>query len=244
MRGLPSTFGRVDGSILAMVFSEASDKAKPSMSRTMLERQRIEPSFASVPGFSAPGGPYRKSFMTSSLVQAMILTAPPIPPDAAAMNWTRVRAAGCPDGNIPGDRMPGPPLHEGAGRCLIPAGSRQSRRKRMDQADAKHLFEPTGDFQCLHEFIPAARAKLSDHIWGYLVGAAESETTMRRNRLALDTLALRPRVCVDVSKIELGTTLFGREWRMPVILAPVGSLESFEPGGAATAGRAASAFGV
>src|SRR4051812_25103934 len=115
---------------------------------------------------------------------------------------------------------------------------------RMDQVDAKHLFEPTGDFQCLHEFIPAARAKLSDHIWGYLVGAAESETTLRRNRLALDSLALRPRVCVDVSKVELGTTLFGMKMRLPVILAPVGSLESFHPGGAATAGRAASAFGV
>ena len=114
----------------------------------------------------------------------------------------------------------------------------------MDQAEAKHLFEPTGDFQCLHEFIPAARAKLSDHIWGYLVGAAETETTLRRNRLALDSLALRPRVCVDVSKVELGTTLFGRRLRLPVILAPVGSLESFHPGGAATAGRAASAFGV
>ena len=114
----------------------------------------------------------------------------------------------------------------------------------MDQAEAKHLFEPTGDFQCLHEFMPAARAKLSDHIWGYLVGATETETTLRRNRLALDSLALRPRVCVDVSKVDLGTTLFGRKLRLPVILAPVGSLESFHPGGAATAGRAASAFGV
>jgi len=114
----------------------------------------------------------------------------------------------------------------------------------MEQADAIHLFEPRGDFQCLHEFIPAARAKLSDHIWNYLVGAAETETTLRRNRLALDTLALRPRVCVDVAKVELGATLFGRKLRMPVILAPVGSLESFHPGGAATAGRAASAFGV
>ena len=47
----------------------------------------------------------------------------------------------------------------------------------MDQVEAKHLFEPTGDFQCLHEFIPAARAKLSDHIWDYLVGATETETT-------------------------------------------------------------------
>lgn len=110
--------------------------------------------------------------------------------------------------------------------------------------EAKHLFEPTGDFQCLHEFIPAARAKLSDHIWGYLVGATESETTLRRNRMALDSLALRPRVCVDVSRIDTSTTLFGRKLRIPVILAPVGSLESFDPGGAATAGRAASAFGA
>ena len=114
----------------------------------------------------------------------------------------------------------------------------------MDQAEAKHLFEPTGDFQCLHEFIPAARAKLSDHIWGYLVGATESETTLRRNRMALDSLALRPRVCVDVSKIDSTTTLFGKPWRLPVFLSPVGSLESFDPGGAATAGRAASAFGT
>ena len=114
----------------------------------------------------------------------------------------------------------------------------------MDEAEAKHLFEPTGDFQCLHEFLPAARAKLSDHIWGYLVGATETETTLRRNRLALDSIALRPRVCVDVSKIDTATTLFGRKLRLPMFLAPVGSLESFDPGGAATAGRAASAFGI
>ena len=113
-----------------------------------------------------------------------------------------------------------------------------------DVAEAKHLFEPTGDFQCLHEFIPAARKKLSDNVWGYLVGATETETTLRRNRMALDSLALRPRVCVDVSHIDTSTTLFGRKLRMPVILAPVGSLESFDPGGAATAGAAASAFGV
>lgn len=107
-----------------------------------------------------------------------------------------------------------------------------------------HLHEPTGDFQCLHEFIPAARAKLSDHLWGYLVGATETETTMRRNRAALDAIALRPRVCRDVSRIDTSTALFGRKLRIPLMLAPVGSLESFDPGGAATAGRAASEFGV
>ena len=99
-------------------------------------------------------------------------------------------------------------------------------------------------FQNLHEFVRKARANLNQNAWDYIVGATETETTLRRNRLALDQLALRPRVCVDVSKVELGTTLFGRRLRLPVILAPVGSLESFHPGGAATAGRAASAFGV
>lgn len=110
--------------------------------------------------------------------------------------------------------------------------------------DAPHLKELEGDYQTLHEFIPAARARLSDHIWGYLVGAAETETTMRRNRLALDQIALRPRVCRDVSQVDCTTTLLGMKMRLPVTLAPVGSLESFHPEGAAEAGRAASAFGV
>src|ERR1700733_2544447 len=113
---------------------------------------------------------------------------------------------------------PGPARH----RPAVPGGRGPSWRETMDQDDAKHLFEPTGDFQCLHEFIPAARAKLSDHIWGYLVGATESETTLRRNRMALDSLALRPRVCVDVSKIDTSTTLFGKTWRLAGFLCPVG----------------------
>lgn len=107
-----------------------------------------------------------------------------------------------------------------------------------------HLVDPEGEYQCLHEFIPAARAKLSDHIWGYLIGAAETETTMRRNRIALDRIALRPRICRDVAHIDCTTSLLGMKMRLPVMLAPVGSLESFHPEGAAEAGRGASEFGV
>ncbi len=109
--------------------------------------------------------------------------------------------------------------------------------------EAPHLTELTGDYQCLHEFIPAARAKLDSNIWGYLIGATETETTMRRNRAALDAIALRPRVLRDVSRIDCTTTFLGMRLRLPVMLAPVGSLESFHPGAAATAGRGASEFG-
>jgi glycolate oxidase len=99
-------------------------------------------------------------------------------------------------------------------------------------------------FQTLHELVKAARLRLNANIWDYLVGATETETTMLRNRAALDALAFRPRVLRDVSAVDSSGSFLGRRVRLPVMLAPVGSLDSFEPGGAATAGRAAAAFGV
>jgi len=112
------------------------------------------------------------------------------------------------------------------------------------QISAPHLTEPTGDYQTLHEFVAAARKNLPDTIWDYLIGATETETTMRRNRLALDSLALRPRVMCDVSHVDTSQSFFGKTSRLPVMLAPVGSLESFHPGGAAEAGRGATEFGI
>jgi glycolate oxidase len=109
---------------------------------------------------------------------------------------------------------------------------------------ATHLEEPGGDYQVLHEFAEAARENLPGNIWDYLVGATETETTMRRNRLALDSLAFRPRVLRDVSRVDTTHSFLGRAMRLPVMFAPVGSLESFHPEGGAEAARAATAFGV
>jgi len=84
----------------------------------------------------------------------------------------------------------------------------------------------TEKYQVLHQFIPAARENLSDGIWDYLMGAAETETTHKRNRLALDCLGLRPRVLRDVSKRTTARSVLGCELKMPVILAPIGSAAS------------------
>jgi isopentenyl diphosphate isomerase/L-lactate dehydrogenase-like FMN-dependent dehydrogenase len=100
------------------------------------------------------------------------------------------------------------------------------------------------EFLTLHEFIQAARLNLSQNIWDYLVGGTETETTLRRNRHALDSVAFRPRVLVDVSKLDATHNFLGKRIRLPVALAPVGALESFEPGGGATAARAAGEFNV
>src|SRR5712664_269741 len=99
-------------------------------------------------------------------------------------------------------------------------------------------------FQTLHEIVRAARMNLAPGPWDYMVGGTETETTMRRNRLAIDSLAFRPRVLRDVSKVDASGSFFGKPLRIPVALAPVGSLESFDPAGAAAVVKAASAFGV
>lgn len=99
-------------------------------------------------------------------------------------------------------------------------------------------------FQTLHEIVKAARVNLAPGPWDYLVGGAETETTLRRNRQALDALAFRPRVLRDVSRIDCSSTLLGRSLRIPVMLAPIGSIETFAIGGGATAAQASAEFGV
>src|SRR5947199_8628688 len=98
------------------------------------------------------------------------------------------------------------------------------------------------EFQNLHEFIRKARANLNQNTWDYIVGAAETETTMRRNRMALDEIAFRPRVLRDVRKVDGSVEQFGRKMRLPVVLAPVGALEIFDPHGAASVARSCGRF--
>lgn len=108
----------------------------------------------------------------------------------------------------------------------------------------KRLTWPEPDFQVLHEIVVKARRNLNQNDWDYIVGGTETETTLRRNRLAIDSLAFRPRVLRDVSHVDATVTAFGRKLRLPVVLAPVGSIESFHTNGAASAVRAAQQFGV
>jgi glycolate oxidase len=102
----------------------------------------------------------------------------------------------------------------------------------------------TSDFVTNQEIILAARRNLTDNVWHYLTGGAESETTMCRNRLGLDSLGFRPRVLIDVSEIHTSTTFLGHKLRIPIMLAPIGSLQSITPEGGAAVARAAEQFGT
>mgnify|MGYP003585429039 CR=1 FL=1 len=69
-----------------------------------------------------------------------------------------------------------------------------------------------------------ARRKLSATAFAYVAGGAGQESTQRANRLAFEKWSIQPRMLRDVSRRSLKTTVFGKEWRSPLMLSPVGAL--------------------
>lgn len=100
------------------------------------------------------------------------------------------------------------------------------------------------EFTCNQEIVAQARRNLRQDVWDYLMGGAESETTMRRNRYALDAYAFIPRVLRDMSEVDTTTTVLGHEVRIPVLLAPIGSMQAIVPQGSLVPCRAAAEFGT
>ena len=93
------------------------------------------------------------------------------------------------------------------------------------------------------ELVAEARRRLPAAAWDYLCGGAETETTVARNRRALDAIAFRPRVLRHVEAPDASAELFGAWRRLPLLLAPVGGMTEFHPDGALPVAQAAAEFG-
>jgi isopentenyl diphosphate isomerase/L-lactate dehydrogenase-like FMN-dependent dehydrogenase len=107
----------------------------------------------------------------------------------------------------------------------------------------EQIDEVARRFLTTTEMVAEARRRLHPHLWDFVAGGTETETTLARNRLAIDRWALRPRVLRDVltETIDTTTSLLGVKLRIPVIFAPVGGMTLFDPGGALGSIRAAAA---
>jgi isopentenyl diphosphate isomerase/L-lactate dehydrogenase-like FMN-dependent dehydrogenase len=96
-------------------------------------------------------------------------------------------------------------------------------------------------FMTLPEIRRAAKKLLPPGPWAFGAGGAETETTLRRNRQAIQRLAIRQRVLVDVRNVDLTTSFLGMELPMPIAIAPMGSVILFHPQGDVEMARGASA---
>jgi len=89
-----------------------------------------------------------------------------------------------------------------------------------------------------------AQARLPRGVFDYIDGAAEDESTLRRNRSAFDRLEFRPRILRDVSAIDPSTTLMGRQLPIPLVLAPTGFTRIACSAGELAVARAADRAGL
>ncbi|MGH2467538.1 MAG: alpha-hydroxy acid oxidase [Candidatus Limnocylindrales bacterium] len=88
-------------------------------------------------------------------------------------------------------------------------------------------------------FEPLAREILTPAAYAYYAGGAFDERTLRENEAAFGRRVLRPRVLVDVSTIDLATTLLGVPVAAPIGLAPAALQGLADPEGEVLAARAA-----
>jgi 4-hydroxymandelate oxidase len=103
---------------------------------------------------------------------------------------------------------------------------------------------PSGAPVNVLEFEPLARQRLPREVWEYISQGAADELTLRRNREAFDAIRLRPRVLVDVSRIDTRLELFGQKLDFPVLLAPVAGQGRMHARAEPEAARGATAAGA
>jgi 4-hydroxymandelate oxidase len=75
--------------------------------------------------------------------------------------------------------------------------------------------------------------------WGYLETGVLDDRTVAANEAGYRKWGIRARRLVDVSRVDLGVTLFGEAFASPVALAPVSALRAYHQDGERPVARAA-----
>ena len=72
----------------------------------------------------------------------------------------------------------------------------------------------------LSDYEQLAQVKMEQGAWDYYQGGSDDEVTLRECRAAFQRIKLRPRMLVDISHINMQTTVLGTPVSMPVMVAP------------------------
>jgi 4-hydroxymandelate oxidase len=94
------------------------------------------------------------------------------------------------------------------------------------------------------EYEAIARERMERSAYDYYAGGSGDERTLAANRSAFDRIRLRPRVLVDVSVVDVRTSVLGQPIDFPVVLAPTAFNRLAHPDGETAAARAARASGT
>ncbi len=91
----------------------------------------------------------------------------------------------------------------------------------------------------LFDFDQVCRRRIQREAYDFVSGGSDDEWTLRRNREAFSKITLRPRMLVDVTRLDLSLTLFGTRVEMPILVAPTGTHSRVHPEGELATARGA-----
>jgi lactate 2-monooxygenase len=97
---------------------------------------------------------------------------------------------------------------------------------------------------CVDALELKAKSILKVEAFDYLAGGAGSEDTMRANRDAFRRWRIVPRFLRDVSQRSLGVDILGQNFRVPLMLAPIGVQSILHADAELAVARAARSLGV
>lgn len=93
----------------------------------------------------------------------------------------------------------------------------------------------------VNEFQELAKQALPKMYYDYYAGGAEEQHTLKENVEAFRRIRFRPRILVDVSQIDMSTTVLGYRISAPIMLAPTAYHKLANPEGECATARAAAA---
>ena len=126
--------------------------------------------------------------------------------------------------------------------------------KYSDLAPLMQFAKPTLDFKerrlskaaNVWDLRAIAKRRTPTAPFDYVDGAAEDEISINKARRAFREIEFQPGVLRNVADADLSTTIFGREWSMPLAIAPTGFTRMMhsegEYGGSAAAADAGIAY--
>jgi 4-hydroxymandelate oxidase len=106
--------------------------------------------------------------------------------------------------------------------------------------DSMPVVEPTN----LMEYEAQAKSLLPREYYDYYAGGAGDEVTLKENRAAFERIGIIPRVLVDVSTIDMSTTILSQPIRLPALIAPTAFHTLACPDGELATAKAAALAGT
>lgn len=94
------------------------------------------------------------------------------------------------------------------------------------------------------EYEAVAKQKLPKMVFDYYASGAEDQWTLKENRNAFERIRFRPRILIDVTHVDMTTTVLGFKISMPIMIAPTAMQRMAHPEGELATARAASAAGT